>query len=279
MLSEGADSTVSGVPNETIHTHPLTLRHCCLERTVNCGSCEIQIGIISWNQRGPGVRVLLVEDDPKLSRILRDALEKRAYKVTVANCGSEGLSLGREFEFEMVILDAMLPKLDGFAVAKGLRSSNISVPILMLTSRDATADIVRGLDSGVDDYLTKPFAFDELFARMRALARRRAVAPAVQYEVLDLELDPRTHLASRSGRSISLTRTEYLLLEFMMRNANTVLRRDSIINAVWGYDTTVENNTLDAFMKQLRFKVDHGYEQKLLHTVRGFGYKLSAGDY
>ena len=224
------------------------------------------------------MRVLIVEDDLKLSRILQDALSKRSYTVSVANSGSEGLSLGLEFEFELFIMDAMLPELDGFAIAQGLRRGGISVPILMLTSRDATADVVRGLDSGVDDYLTKPFVFEELFARMRALARRKTVSPAMQYEVLDLALDPRTHLASRSGRSISLTRTEYMLLEFMMRNVNSVLRRDNIINAVWGYNTTVENNTLDAFMKQLRFKIDQGFEHKLIHTVRGFGYKLSAGE-
>ncbi|WP_245536350.1 response regulator transcription factor [Terriglobus saanensis] len=219
-----------------------------------------------------------MEDDLKLSSVLRDALERKAYRVTVAYTGSEGLALGIDFEFEFILLDAMLPEMDGFSVARSLRQSGISTQILMLTSRDSTSDIVRGLDSGVDDYLTKPFSFEELFARLRALARRRMVPHTMQYEVGDLCMDPVTHTATRAGRALSLTRTEHLLLEFMMRSPNVVLRRDAIINAVWGYETTVENNTLDAFMKQLRFKVDNEHKQKLIRTVRGFGFKLSAGD-
>jgi len=166
--------------------------------------------------------------------------------------------------------------MDGFSVARSLRNSKVSTPILMLTARDATSDVVRGLDSGVDDYLTKPFAFDELFARLRALGRRTPTAATLLYRLEDLELDPLTHAASRAGKSIALTRTEFLLLEYMMRNARQVLRRDDIINAVWGYERTVENNTLDAFMKQLRSKIDGRFERKLIHTVRGFGYKLIA---
>jgi len=157
-----------------------------------------------------------------------------------------------------------------------LRNSQVSTPILMLTARDATSDIVRGLDSGVDDYLTKPFAFEELFARLRALGRRTMTSAALCYRIDDLELDPLTHAASRSGTAIHLTPTEFLLLEFLMRNPRIVLRRDTIINAVWGYERTVENNTLDAFMKQLRSKIDGGFNKKLIQTVRGFGYKLSA---
>lgn len=222
------------------------------------------------------MRVLVVEDNLKLSSILRDALEKQSYRVVVTQTGTEGLTLGRDFEFEFVILDAMLPGIDGFSVARGLRKRGVSAQILMLTSRDSTADIVHGLDSGVDDYLTKPFSFEELFARLRALARRRTAQHAMYYEVADLRLNPSTHHAARAGHAIALTRTEHLLLEFMMRNPNVVLRRDAIINAVWGYETTVGNNTLDAFMKQLRLKIDNGYEQKLIHTIRGFGYKLSA---
>jgi DNA-binding response OmpR family regulator len=218
-----------------------------------------------------------VEDDPKLSSILRDALEKQSYRVTTTYSGTEGLAFGRDFEFEFILLDAMLPGMDGFRIAGELRQHGVAAHILMLTSRDAKADVVRGLDSGVDDYLTKPFSFEELFARLRALARRSTVSPALCYEVGDLCMDPGTHTATRSGRPISLTRTEHLLLEFMMRNPNVVLRRDAIINAVWGYETTVENNTLDAFMKQLRFKIDAGHEQKLIQTVRGFGYKLTSG--
>lgn len=222
------------------------------------------------------MRILIVEDDPKMSTVLRDALEKRAHRIVVASTGTEGLDIALNHQFEAIILDAMLPGMDGFAVARSLRNSKVSTPMIMLTARDATTDIVRGLDSGVDDYLTKPFAFEELFARLRALGRRITTAASLSYRFEDLELDPLTHAASRSGVPISLTRTEFLLLEFMMRNPHAVLRRDTIINAVWGYERTVENNTLDAFMKQLRSKVDGGFERRLIHTVRGFGYKLAA---
>ncbi len=222
------------------------------------------------------MRILVVEDDPKMALVLRDALEKRAHRTMVASSGTNGLDIALHHPFESIILDAMLPGMDGFSVARSLRNSGISTPILMLTARDATSDVVRGLDSGVDDYLTKPFAFDELFARLRALNRRTPTAATLFYRLEDLELDPLTHAASRAGQGITLTRTEFLLLEYMMRNPRQVLRRDDIINAVWGYERTVENNTLDAFMKQLRSKIDGGFERKLIHTVRGFGYKLVA---
>jgi DNA-binding response OmpR family regulator len=220
------------------------------------------------------MRILIVEDDPKMASLLRDALEKRAHRTVLAATGREGLEIASSYEFESIVLDAMLPEMDGFQIARSLRDSGISTPILMLTARDSTKDVVHGLDSGVDDYLTKPFAFDELFARLRALSRRKNTSPSLHYRLEDLRLDPVTHVASRAGIPITLTRTEYLLLEFMMRNPNTVLRRDAIINAVWGYERTVENNTLDAFMKQLRSKIDGSFEKKLIQTVRGFGYRV-----
>ncbi len=221
------------------------------------------------------MRILIVEDDPKMAILLRDALERHSHRIVLAVSGTDGLDIARNHQFESIILDAMLPGIDGFTVARSLRDSKISTPILMLTARDATRDVVRGLDSGVDDYLTKPFAFEELFARLRALGRRTTSSASLSYRIEDLQLDPLTHAASRNGRPISLTRTEFLLLEFMMRNPHVVLRREAIINAVWGYERTVENNTLDAFMKQLRSKVDIGSEPRLIHTVRGFGYKLT----
>ena len=221
------------------------------------------------------MRILIVEDDPKMAMLLRDALQRHAHRIVLSATGTDGLDIALHHDFEAVILDAMLPGMDGFAVARSLRDAGIATPILMLTARDATRDVVQGLDSGVDDYLTKPFAFEELFARLRALSRRTASSASLSYRLEDLELDPLTHAASRNGRPISLTRTEFLLLEFMMRNPRAVLRREVIINAVWGYERTVENNTLDAFMKQLRSKVDNGFENRLIHTVRGFGYKLT----
>ncbi|WP_263417989.1 response regulator [Terriglobus albidus] len=222
------------------------------------------------------MRILVVEDDPRMGPLLKDALEKKSYLTVLATSGSDGLEIASEHEFELIILDIMLPGMNGLEVARGLRARNIGTPVLMLTARDTITDVVDGLDCGVDDYMTKPFAFEELFARLRALARRRVGMPSMHYQIEDLKLDPVTHHASRSGRSIQLTRTEYLLLEYMMRRPNSVLRRDSIINAVWGYERTVENNTLDAFMKQLRSKIDDGFEIKLIHTVRGFGYRLAS---
>src|SRR3984893_9771882 len=222
------------------------------------------------------MRILIVEDDPRMSGVLRDALEKKCHRTVLASSGPEGMEIARSHQFEAIILDGMLPGMDGFAVARSLRESRISTPVLMLTARNATGDVVRGLDSGVDDYMTKPFVFEELFARLRALGRRQHSSASLLYQVADLELDPLSHHASRAGRPISLTRTEFLLLEFLMRNPDVVLRRDAIINAVWGYEHTVENNTLDAFMKQLRSKIDGAFDVKLIHTVRGFGYRLTA---
>ena len=178
------------------------------------------------------MRILIVEHDPKMALVLRDALEKRAHRIMVALSGTNGLDIALHHPFESIILDAMLPGMDGFSVARSFRNSGVSTPILMLTARDATCDVVRGLDSGVDDYLTKPFAFDELFARLRALNRRTPTAATLRYRLEDLELDPLTHAASRAEQGITLTRTEFLLLEYMMRNVRQVLRRDDIINAV-----------------------------------------------
>lgn len=221
------------------------------------------------------MRILIIEDDSKMSRLLRDALEKQTHRLVLASTGTEGRDIALSHPFESIILDAMLPGMDGFSVAKSLRNAKVATPILMLTARDATTDKVRGLDAGVDDYLTKPFAFDELFARLRALSRRASVTQTMSYQLEDLELNPLTHTAFKAGQEIALTRTEFLLLEFLMRNPHVVLRRDAIIDAVWGYERTVENNTLDAFMKQLRSKIDSNFEIKLIHTVRGFGYKLT----
>lgn len=221
------------------------------------------------------MRILIVEDDLKLAHVLRDALERHGHRTVLAENGTDGFEIARNHPFESILLDAMLPGMDGYTLAQSLRRVKVATPILMLTARDATLDIVHGLDSGVDDYLTKPFSFEELFARLRALSRRTTNTALVFYRADDLELDPQTQAASRAGKPIRLTRTEFLLLEFMMRNQGVVLRRDILIDAVWGYERTVENNTLDVFMKQLRSKIDDGADRKLIHTIRGFGYKLS----
>jgi DNA-binding response OmpR family regulator len=221
------------------------------------------------------MRILVIEDDRKMATLLREALEKQLHRTVLAFNGIEGLEVARSHQFEAIVLDAMLPGMDGFSVAHALRKTEVATPILMLTARDATTDVIKGLDSGVDDYLTKPFAFAELFARLRALGRRQPAVVSLLYQVAELQLDPRTHAASRAGQPISLTRTEFLLLEFMMHQ-QAVLRREALINAVWGYEETVENNTLDVFMKQLRAKIDGGHDNKLIQTVRGFGYRLSS---
>ena len=221
------------------------------------------------------MRILIVEDDRKMAGVLQQALEKQLHRIVVAFTGTDGLDVARNHHFEAIILDAMLPGLDGFSVARLLREAQITTPIVMLTARDATTDVVRGLDSGVDDYLTKPFAFAELFARLRAVSRRPPTTAKILLQIEDLSVDPLTHAASRAGRPVPLTRTEFLILEFMMRHPRSVLRRDTIIDAVWGYGDTVENNTLDVFMKQLRSKIDQGHATKLIHTVRGFGFRLS----
>src|ERR1700744_5819789 len=182
------------------------------------------------------MRILIVEDDLKLAHLLRDALERHGHRTVLAENGTDGFEIARNHSYESILLDAMLPGMDGYTLARSLRRAKIATPILMLTARDSTLDIVRGLDNGVDDYLTKPFSFEELFARLRALSRRTTNSALVFYRAGDLELDPQTQAASRAGKPIRLTRTEFLLLEFMMRNQGVVLRRDSLIDAVWGYE-------------------------------------------
>ena len=174
----------------------------------------------------------------------------------------------------MIILDVMLPGMTGFEVARHLRQSSSRVPILMLTARDAVSDIVKGLNVGADDYLTKPFAFEVLLARLQAVSRRGPLERLPQLKIADLVLDPGTHTVIRSGKEIHLTKTEYALLEFMMRHAGRVLGRSTIMESVWGFESEIESNTLDAFLRLLRKKIDSGHTIKLIHTIRGVGYVL-----
>jgi DNA-binding response OmpR family regulator len=220
------------------------------------------------------VRILLVEDDDKMAALLRRGLEEERHSVALAHNGPEGLHLSRSYPFDVIVLDVMLPGLNGFDIAQRLRQANSRTPILMLTARDATADVIKGLDAGADDYLTKPFDFDVLLARLRAVSRRGPVEQLPKLKVAGLTLDPATHRVTRSGRRIHLTRTEHLLLEALMRQAGRVLSRNAIVEAVWGFDTSIGNNTLDAFMRLLRNKVDAGQTTRLIHTIRGIGYVL-----
>lgn len=192
----------------------------------------------------------------------------------VAKEGKEGLTAAEESEFDALVLDIMLPVLDGFSVAKRLRAMGNHVPILMLTGRDSNADIIRGLDAGADDYLTKPFSFEVLLARLRALTRRGARSASESLHVGNLFLDPATHEVRRGKTPITLTRTEFGILECLMRRAGRVVPRQLLIEEVWGYDRDIGNNTLDAFMRLLRAKVETAESQRLIHTIRGVGFTV-----
>lgn len=218
------------------------------------------------------MRILVVEDEPRMAELLRQGLSEEGHSVIVALDGKDGLSIAEGASFDLLLLDAMLPGVDGFTIVRRLRARCDATPILMLTARDSTRDIVDGLNLGADDYLTKPFSFDELFARVRAAGRRGPLPQPVSLRVGDLELNQGTREVRRAGRSIALTRTEYALLELLMRNAGRVLSRDTLIENVWGGGHDIESNTLDAFMRLLRSKVEAPGELKLIHTIRGVGF-------
>ena len=220
------------------------------------------------------MRILVVEDEPRMAELLRQGLSEEGHSVIVALDGSEGLSMAEGASFDLLLLDAMLPGEDGFSIVRRLRARRDATPILMLTARDSTRDIGGGLNLGADDYLTKPFSFDELFARVRAAGRRGPLPQPVRLRVGDLELNQGTREVHRGGRTVTLTRTEYALLELLMRNAGRVLPRDTLIENIWGGGHDIESNTLDAFMRLLRSKVEATGEAKLIHTVRGVGFSL-----
>jgi len=220
------------------------------------------------------VKLLVVEDEARMVELLRKGLTEEGHTVVCAADGGEGLDLARNYEFDVIILDVMLPKINGYDLARTLRKEKIVTPVLMLTAKDAVPDLVQGLDSGADDYLTKPFAFEELLARLRAVKRRAPVPQATRLQVGDLVLDPAAREVSRGGTNILLTRTEYSLLERLMYRAGKVVPRRSLIEAVWGFDREIEENTLDAFVRLLRTKIDIEGQPKLIHTVRGVGYMI-----
>jgi DNA-binding response OmpR family regulator len=220
------------------------------------------------------LRILVIEDEKKMADLLESGLSEEGHSVLVANTAADGLALALEESFDVMVLDLMLPGFDGFEVTRRLRKAGQNTPVLMLTARNSVGDIVQGLSSGADDYLKKPFSFEELLARLLALSRRGPVVQQVELRVDDLSLDTSTHQVTRNREQIALTKKEYMLLEFLMRNTGHVLSRDTIIQAVWGYDGTTENNTLEAFVKLLRKKIDDGHSHKLIQTVRGFGYRI-----
>lgn len=220
------------------------------------------------------MQILVVEDERTMAELLRQGLTEEGHSVRVAVDGQEGLGLAQAYEFDVIVLDVMLPGMDGFTVARHLRDAHRQTPILFLTARDSIADRVHGLDLGGDDYLTKPFSFDEFLARLRAVSRRAPIPHSVRLTVADLALDTISRRVTRQHRPIALTPKEFSLLELLMRRAGQVIPRDAILSAVWGFESEVEPNTLDAFVRLLRQKIDVGYSPKLIHTVRGIGYTL-----
>ncbi len=222
------------------------------------------------------MHILVAEDEVKLAGLIRRVLEQERHVVELAYDGEHALDLGLSGSFDIIILDIMMPRKDGIAVCRALREAGVKTPVLMLTARDAVPDRVRGLDSGADDYLTKPFAFEELLARIRALSRRgdRDFEPADRLQVADLVLDRKTHEVTRGGRTINLTPKEFALLEFLMRNAGQVLNRDRIIEHVWGYESDALGTNVDIYIHFLRRKIDKGFDRALIHSVRGLGYKI-----
>ena len=220
------------------------------------------------------MRILVVEDEKKVARFIQQGLEEEHYAVEIANDGESGALLAETGTYDLIILDVMLPGINGIDVTRRLRAARIPTPILMLTAKTATEDKVAGLDSGADDYLTKPFAFAELLARVRSLLRRGTLEKTTVLSVADLELDMVTHRARRAGRAIDLTAKEYALLEYFMRNKDRVLSRTIISEHIWDYNFDTGTNLIDVYVSHLRTKIDSGHERKLIHTVRGVGYVM-----
>jgi DNA-binding response OmpR family regulator len=222
------------------------------------------------------MNILVVEDDLEMARLLVRGLQEESHKTEVAHDGSTALLLANNERFDVILLDVMLPGLSGLEVARQLRQRPEQVPVLMITARDAVPDVVRGLDAGADDYLTKPFSFVELLARIRALGRRSVVRPGSVLEVEDVVLDTLSLRTFRHGNEIHLSQTEFRLLELLARNRGKVVPRQTILSALWGNRRDVGENTLDAFVRLLRRKLESEGTARLVQTHRGFGYSIGA---
>jgi heavy metal response regulator len=222
------------------------------------------------------MRILVVEDEKKVASFIQRGLEEEGYAVDVAPDGEQGLETALARVHDLIVLDIRLPKMDGLQVLKALRQEKVMTPVLLLTVRATIEEKVLGLDAGADDYLTKPFAFEELLARVRALLRRRAAAQPTILQVADLTLDPARRLVFRDGERIDLSTREFALLDYFMRNPGRVLTRTLIAEHVWDYDFDTMTNVIDVYVNYLRKKIDAGRARKLLHTVRGVGYVLKA---
>ena len=219
--------------------------------------------------------ILVVEDERRLAQVVRKVLEEEGHTVDVAHDGEDGLAMAMDGSHDVIVLDILLPGIDGIEVCQRLRAGRVDTPILLLTALNAVDDRVRGLDAGADDYLPKPFAFQELLARLRALGRRRVQAREPdQLQTADLVLDLRRRRAERAGKTIELSPKEFALLEFLLRNEGRVVTRSQILDHVWGYDYSPDSNLVDVYVTYLRRKVDRGHKRSLIRTVRGAGYAL-----
>ena len=224
------------------------------------------------------MEVLVIEDDRRMATLLDRGLRGEGHRVFVASDGPEGLDFARVRGYDVIVLDVLLPGINGFEIAQRLRREGNRTPILMLTAKDAPRDVVDGLDAGADDYLTKPFAFEELLARLRAVSRRGPTSRSPLLEVADLQLSSASHEVRRAGRPITLTPREFQVLELLMRRAGQVVPRNTLIDTIWGGDTDVGFNTVDAFVSSLRRKLDEAGTARLIHTVRGIGFYMKEAE-
>ena len=220
------------------------------------------------------MRILIVEDEKKVAAFIKKGLEEETYAVDIAADGEEGLYMGGQNQYDLIILDLMLPKINGLDILSSLRDKKIAIPILLLTAKDSVEDKVKGLNLGADDYLTKPFAFSELLARIRVLLRRGKVESKTTLEIADLTLNLVSHKVRRGDEEIELTGKEYSLLEYFMRNQEKVLTRTMIAEHVWDYNFDTFTNVIDVYVNHLRKKIDKNFSTKLLHTLRGVGYVM-----
>ena len=218
--------------------------------------------------------ILVVEDEVKITRFIKKGLEMEHYTIDIAYDGQEALEKAEINNYDLIVLDIMLPKIDGLEVCKKLRANKVDTPIIMLTAKDTVEDRIKGLDAGADDYLIKPFAFGELIARIRALLRREKIVKSTKLQISDLTLDPATHEVHRGGKEIPLSSKEYRLLDYMMRRPGHVCTRTMIGEHIWGYNFTDDSNVIDVYISYLRKKIDSGFRDKLIHTVRDVGYKV-----
>ncbi len=220
------------------------------------------------------MRILLVEDEKDLASIVKQGLEEEGYVVDVAHDGEEGLYMAENFPADALILDIMLPQMDGLTVLSNMRKKGITTPVILLTARDALLDKIKGLDTGADDYLTKPFVFEELLARVRSLLRRKGTVKEAVVRIADLEINTASHEVKRGGKTISLSAKEYALLEYLAYRKGNVVTRTDIVEHIYHEDTDMDSNVVDVYINYLRNKIDKDFKPKLIHTVRGAGYML-----